>query len=107
MWVNKSAWGAGGMYPPLLFAVNIKAGSGMVQSEPDSSQLEVSTTAGDGSEDLVLWKGEGGKRGGAEEGGPGVGTSNSHPHRPPQGRISTTFPPFFCYMVRTIRADLD
>jgi len=41
------------MYPPSLFAVNIKAGSGMVLSEPDSSKLEVSTTAGDGSEDLV------------------------------------------------------
>ena len=67
----------------------------MVQSEPDSYELEISTTAGDGSEDLVLCKGEDGQMGGAEEGGPGGGTSHSHPHRPPRGPILTTFRPFF------------
>ena len=66
------------MSPPPLFAVNIKAGSGVVQSEPDSSELEVSTTAGDGSEDLVLCKGEGQKKVGQGEGHP-THTPTSHP----------------------------
>ena len=90
------------MYPPPLFAVNINAGSGMVQSEPDSFKLEVSTTAGDGSEDLVLCKGEDGQMGGAEEGGPGGGTSHSHPHRPPRGPILTTLRPS-CYSGRVAK----
>ena len=43
-------------------------------NEPNSSKLEVSTTAGDGSEDLEIGKGEGGPREGAEDAGPREGT---------------------------------
>ena len=46
----------------------------MEQYKPDSSELEVSTTAGDGAEDLELGKGEGGLREGAEDTGPRKGT---------------------------------
>ena len=46
----------------------------MEQYEPDSSELEVSTTAGDGAEDLEFGKGEGGLREGAEDSGPRKGT---------------------------------
>ena len=42
----------------------------MEQYEPDSSELEVSTTAGDGAEDLEFGKGEGGPREGTIAGGP-------------------------------------
>ena len=42
----------------------------MEQYEPDSSELEVSTTAGDGAEDLEFGKGEGGLREGAEDAEP-------------------------------------
>ena len=42
----------------------------MEQYESDSSKLEVSTTAGDGAEDLEFGKGEGGLREGAEDAGP-------------------------------------
>ena len=47
--------------------------SGMEPYEPDSSELEVSTTAGDGAEDLVFGKGEGGPREGAKDAGPREG----------------------------------
>ena len=46
----------------------------MEQYESDSSKLEVSTTAGDGAEDLEFGKGEGGPREGAEDAGPTGGT---------------------------------
>ena len=39
----------------------------MEQYESDSSKLEVSTTAGDGAENLEFGKGEGGQREGAED----------------------------------------
>ena len=39
----------------------------MEQYESDSSKLEVSTTAGDGAENLEFGKGEGGPREGAED----------------------------------------
>ena len=42
----------------------------MEQYEPNSSELEVSTTAGDGAEDLEIGKGEGGPREGAEDARP-------------------------------------
>ena len=42
----------------------------MEQYESDSSKLEVSTTAGDGAENLEFGKGEGGPREGAEDAGP-------------------------------------
>ena len=41
----------------------------MEQYESDSSKLEVSTTAGDGAEDLEFGKGEGGPWEGAEDAG--------------------------------------
>ena len=47
----------------------------MEQYEPDSSELEVATTAGDGAEDLEFGKGEGGLREGAEDTGPRKGTT--------------------------------
>ena len=51
----------------------------MEQYEPDSSELEVSTTAGDGAEDLEFGKGEGGLREGAEDTGPRKGTIAPRP----------------------------
>ena len=54
-------------------------GSGMEQYEPDSSEVEVSTTAGDGAEDLEFGKGEGGPREGAEDAGPNEGTIAAGP----------------------------
>ena len=51
----------------------------MEQYEPDSSELEVSTTAGDGAEDLEFGKGEGGPRQGAEDAGPREGTIEAGP----------------------------
>ena len=48
----------------------------MEQCEPDSSELEVSTTAGDGPEDLEFGKGEGGLR---EDTGPRKGTIAARP----------------------------
>ena len=51
----------------------------MEQYEPDSSELEVSTTAGDGAEDLEFGKGEGGLREGAEDTGPRKGTIAARP----------------------------
>ena len=51
----------------------------MEQYEPDSSELEVSTTAGDGAEDLEFGKGEGGLREGAEDTGPREGTIETGP----------------------------
>ena len=42
-----------------------------MQSEPESSELEVSTIAGDRAEDLEFGKGEGGPREGSEDAGPG------------------------------------
>ena len=44
-----------------------------MQSEPESSELEVSTIAGDRAEDLELGKGEGGPREGAKDAGPREG----------------------------------
>ena len=55
------------MFPPL------------VQSEPESSELEVSTTAGNGAEVLEFGKGEGGPREGSEDAGPGDGTITAEP----------------------------
>ena len=49
-------------------------GSGMEQYEPDSSEVEVSTTAGDGAEDLEFGKRESGPREGAEDTEPREGT---------------------------------
>ena len=46
----------------------------MEQYEPDFSELEVSTTAGDGAENLEFGKGEGGPREGAEDTEPREGT---------------------------------
>ena len=46
----------------------------MEQYEPDSSELEVSTTAGDGAEDLEF-----GLREGAEDTGPRKGTIAARP----------------------------
>ena len=46
----------------------------MEQYESDSSKLEVSTTAGDGAENLEFGKGEGGPREGAEDTEPREGT---------------------------------
>ena len=43
----------------------------MQQYEPDSSEVEVSTTAGDGAEDLEFGKGEGGPREGQKSLGQG------------------------------------
>ena len=51
----------------------------MEQYKPDSSELEVSTTAGDGAEDLEFGKGEGGLREGAEDTGPRKGTIAAGP----------------------------
>ena len=51
----------------------------MGQYEPDSFELEVSTTAGDGAEDLELCKGEGGSREGAKDTGPREGTIAARP----------------------------
>ena len=51
----------------------------MEQYEPNSSELEVSTTAGDGAEDLEIGKGEGGPREGAEDAGPSEGTIAAGP----------------------------
>ena len=51
----------------------------MEQYEPDSSEVEVSTTAGDGAEDLEFGKGEGGPREGAEDAGPNEGTIAAGP----------------------------
>ena len=51
----------------------------MEQYKPDSSELEVSTTAGDGAEDLEFGKGEGGLREGAEDTGPRKGTIAPRP----------------------------
>ena len=45
-----------------------------MQSEPESSELEVSTIAGDRAEDLESGKGEGRPREGSEDAGPGEGT---------------------------------
>ena len=55
---------------------------GGVQSEPESSELEVSTIAGDQAEELVKsesGKGEGGPREGSEDAGPGEGTIAAEP----------------------------
>ena len=46
----------------------------MEQYESDSSKLEVSTTAGDGAENLEFGKGEGGPREGADNTEPREGT---------------------------------
>ena len=46
----------------------------MEQYKSDSSKLEVSTTAGDGAENLEFGKGEGGPREGAEDTEPREGT---------------------------------
>ena len=46
----------------------------MEQYESESSKLEVSTTAGDGAENLEFSKGEGGPREGAEDTEPREGT---------------------------------
>ena len=43
-----------------------------MQSEPESSELEVSTIAGDRAEDLESGKGEGGPREGSEDAGEGT-----------------------------------
>ena len=51
----------------------------MGQYEPDSFELEVSTTAGDGAEDLEFGKGEGGPREGAKDAGPREGTIAARP----------------------------
>ena len=51
----------------------------MEQYEPDSSELEVSTTAGDRAKDLEFGKGEGGPREGAEDAGPREGTIAAGP----------------------------
>ena len=51
----------------------------MGQYEPDSSELEVSTTAGDRAKDLEFGKGEGGPREGAEDAGPREGTIAAGP----------------------------
>ena len=51
----------------------------MEQYECDSSELEVSTTAGDGAEDLEFGKGEGGPREGAKDAGPREGTIAARP----------------------------
>ena len=45
----------------------------MEQYEPDSSELEVSTTAGDGAEDLEFGKGEGALSKGQKKLGQGRG----------------------------------
>ena len=50
-----------------------------MQSEPESSELVVSTTAGDRTEDLESGKGEGGPREGSEDAGPGEGTIAAEP----------------------------
>ena len=50
-----------------------------MQSEPESSELEVSTIAGDRAEDLESDKGEGGPREGSEDAGPGEGTIAAEP----------------------------
>ena len=47
--------------------------------EPDSSDVEVSTTAGDGAEDLEFGKGEGGPMEGAGDAGPREGTIAAGP----------------------------
>ena len=51
----------------------------MEQYEPDFSELEVSTTAGDGAEDLKFGKGEGGLREGTEDTGPRKRTIAARP----------------------------
>ena len=51
----------------------------MEQYEPDSSKLEVSTTAGDGVEDPEFGKGEGGLREGAKDTGSRKGTIAARP----------------------------
>ena len=51
----------------------------MEQYEPDSSEPEVSTTAGDGAEDLEFGKGEGGLREGTEDTGPRKRTIAARP----------------------------
>ena len=50
-----------------------------MQSEPESSELEVSTIAGDRAEDLESGKGEGGPREGSEDAWPGEGTFAAEP----------------------------
>ena len=50
-----------------------------MQSEPESSELEVSTIAGDRAEDLDSGKGEGGPREGSEDAWPGEGTFAAEP----------------------------
>ena len=51
----------------------------MEQYEPSASELEVSTTASDGAEDLEFGKGDGGPREGAEDAGPREGTIAARP----------------------------
>ena len=51
----------------------------MEQYEPDSSELEVSTTAGVGAEDLEFGKGKGGLREGTEDTGPRKRTIAARP----------------------------
>ena len=50
-----------------------------MQSEPESSEWEVSTIAGDQAEDLESGKGEGRPREGSEDAGPGEGTIAAEP----------------------------
>ena len=50
-----------------------------MQSEPESSTLEVSTIAGDQAEDLESGKGEGGPREESEDAGPGERTTAAEP----------------------------
>ena len=74
---NLNILSGGGQGESVLILFACSPGSGRVQSEPKSSELEVSTIAGDRAEDLELGKGEGGPREGAEDAGPREGDNCS------------------------------
>ena len=63
-----------------------------MQSEPESSELEVSTIAGDRAEDLELGKGEGGPREGMIAAGLRKGTIAAGPRG--KGRLYFVETPF-------------
>ena len=76
---NLNILSGGGQGESVLILFACSPGSGRVQSEPKSSELEVSTIAGDRAEDLESGKGEGGPREGSEDAGPGEGTIAAEP----------------------------
>ena len=76
---NLNILSGGGLGESVLILFACYPGSGRMQSEPESSELEVSTIAGDRAEDLDSGKGEGGPREGSEDAGPGEGTIAAEP----------------------------